>query len=248
MYFSEKFSDYLICGDETGDHSLDSINRENPIFGLAFCVFRKIEYLSIAQPLISEFKMKCWGHDLVVLHNHDIRKSQGNFSFLSTYEHREIFLKALNSVISQIPFKIITTSIDKRALINKPKHSHNPYFLALEFCLDHLYRFLEKEEQLEKITPIVVESRGLKEDKELRLAFEVFAHSYSIGGRCPFYLTFANKKVNHPGLQIADLVAYPIARYSINPGQSNRAFEIVKLKLIHYLEWDESGAKKLFSL
>lgn len=128
MTFSEKFSDYFICGDETGDHSLNCINPENPIFGLAFCVFRKTEYLSIVQPKISELKMRFWGHDLVILHNHDIRKSERDFSFLSTYEYRESFMKELNAVIHQIPFQIITSSIDKRALVNEAKHASNPYF------------------------------------------------------------------------------------------------------------------------
>jgi hypothetical protein len=244
----ENFSDYIICGDETGDHNLDNVNPENPIFGLAFCFFKKSEYLSIAQPLITEFKMKFWGHDLAILHNHAIRKSAGDFSFLSTYKHREIFLNELNRVITQIPFKIITVSIDKRALPVGATHTHNPYFLALEFCLEHVYRYLEKALQLDKSTPIIVESRGLREDKELRIAFNAYSHSFLIDGRCPFSLYFANKKINHPGLQIADLVAYPIARYSIKPTQANRAFEIVRLKLQDYLEWDERGAKKLFSL
>ena len=33
------FSDYVVYVDESGDHSLTSINPDFPIFVLAFCVF-----------------------------------------------------------------------------------------------------------------------------------------------------------------------------------------------------------------
>jgi hypothetical protein len=41
---------------------------------------------------------------------------------------------------------------------------------------------------------------------------------------------FVDKKHNSSGLQFADLVAYPIGRYSIKPDQPNRAYEIVQTK------------------
>ena len=33
------FSDYIVYVDESGDHSLTSINPQNPVFVLVFCVF-----------------------------------------------------------------------------------------------------------------------------------------------------------------------------------------------------------------
>jgi hypothetical protein len=113
--------------------------------------------------------------------------------------------------------------------------------------LEHAFRFLEQEHQLDRLTHIVVESRGKTEDKELRRAFETFSSaSFLIDTHCPFSMIFADKKTNSPGLQIADLVAYPIARYSIKPDQPHRAFQIVRRKLIHYLECDAVGSQKLF--
>ena len=35
------FSDYIVYVDESGDHSLTKINRQNPVFVLAFCIFEK---------------------------------------------------------------------------------------------------------------------------------------------------------------------------------------------------------------
>ena len=42
------FGDYIIYADESGDHSLANINEQNPLFVLAFCVFKKTDYTSAA--------------------------------------------------------------------------------------------------------------------------------------------------------------------------------------------------------
>lgn len=38
------YSDYIVYVDESGDHSLDSINPRYPLFVLAFCMFQKGHY------------------------------------------------------------------------------------------------------------------------------------------------------------------------------------------------------------
>lgn len=43
--------------------------------------------------------------------------------------------------------------------------------------------------------------------------------------------TFRNKKENINGLQLADLVAYPIARYMIEPNRANPAFHVLAPKI-----------------
>jgi hypothetical protein len=74
------FSEYIIFADESGDHGITSINPENPVFVLVFCIFQKDDYISIVKQAVAKLKIDFWGHDLVVLHNHEIRKSKGEFS------------------------------------------------------------------------------------------------------------------------------------------------------------------------
>ena len=38
------FDDYIVYVDESGDHSLTSIDPQYPIFVLAFCLFDKEKY------------------------------------------------------------------------------------------------------------------------------------------------------------------------------------------------------------
>ena len=74
------FSDYIVYVDESGDHSLTSIDKKFPVFALSFCVVKKDEYIKSVVPALQEFKLKYWGHDSVILHEHEIRKSKGEFA------------------------------------------------------------------------------------------------------------------------------------------------------------------------
>jgi hypothetical protein len=69
------FSDYIVFVDESGDHGMGAnIGPDYPMFVLAFCAFRKEDYLSQVCPAVQRFKFRHWGHDGVVLHEHEIRK------------------------------------------------------------------------------------------------------------------------------------------------------------------------------
>lgn len=78
-----QFSDYVIYADESGDHSLKSVDPDYPIFVLTFCIFRKDDYARIVSPAIQELKFQHFGHDLVVLHEHGIRKRHPPFQLLA---------------------------------------------------------------------------------------------------------------------------------------------------------------------
>lgn len=51
-----EFSDYIIYADESGDHSLVSINPEYPIFVLVFVIFQKDQYAKIINPALQRRK------------------------------------------------------------------------------------------------------------------------------------------------------------------------------------------------
>lgn len=226
MRISEPYSEYVIFADESGDHGLVSLNPENPMFVLTFCIFKKRDYISIVKESVAQFKFDFWGHDLAILHNHDIRKSKGDFLFLFDEEIRMVFLNSLNELVKRLPFSIIAAAIDKRRLVDTQTNPGNPYLLALGFCLERVSSFLAEKNQNHALTHIVVESRGRVEDKDLEFAFrEYCTQSRMLGDGCLLDMKFANKKTNNCGLQIADLVAHPIARWAARREQPNKAFE-----------------------
>ena len=112
-------SDYIVYVDESGDHSLTSIDPDYPVFVLSFCIFRKEEYASGVTPVIRRLKFATFGHDMVVLHEHEIRKPKGPFTILFDAEIRERFMTDLNTIIAEADFKIVATSIRKDEFVKK---------------------------------------------------------------------------------------------------------------------------------
>lgn len=103
-------------------------------------MFSKNDYTSTVLPRVNQFKFKFWGHDLIILHNREIRKPEGDFGFLRASDAvREMFFNKLNLMMEELPFHVIATVIDKRILKERYGHPHNPYETALKFCLERAY-------------------------------------------------------------------------------------------------------------
>lgn len=227
MVPGKQFSRYVVYVDESGDHSLESIDPQYPMFVLAFCVFHKNYYATHVVPTLESFKFKHFGHDVVVLHETDIRKERGSFRF-SSRPHKEAFMDELTGLFEANKFILIASVIDKARLRDR---SENPYHLALGFCLETLYELMQEKHQADLPTHVVVECRGKKEDAELELEFRrICAGENRFGDPLPFEVVFADKKTNSTGLQLADLVARPIGLSVLRPGQANRAFEALRRK------------------
>lgn len=225
------FSKYIVYVDESGDHSLQSIDQNYPIFVLAFCVFHKRHYSEVIVPTLEKFKFNHFGHDQVVLHETEIRKEKGAFNIFRSRSEKEGFLDQLTTIIDYSNFILISCTIDKNGLHRKGEFDSNPYHLALGYCMETLYQFLKEKDQQEKQIHVVVECRGDKEDKELELEFRrVCDGNNRLGITLPFEILFADKKVMSTGLQLADLVARPIGLHTLRPSQNNRAFDVLKKK------------------
>lgn len=225
-----KFSNFIVYVDESGDHSMQTLDSQYPVFVLAFCVFYKGHYSEKVVPALQKFKFNHFGHDLVVLHEHEIRKEKGNYRFQNK-NHKNQFLDGLTSIIDASNFILISAVIDKRQLRERHGVDSNPYHVALGFCLETLYELMQEKNQENSLTHVVVECRGEKEDKDLELEFRrVCDGANKLGKPMPFDVIFADKKTNSVGLQLADLVARPIGLSVIRPNQPNRAFDVLRKK------------------
>ena len=237
-----EFSDYIVFVDESGSPTLSPIDPNHPVFVLVFCVFNKQIYCDVIQPAVKRLKFEFFGHDMAGLHSSDIRKRRGDFSWLMASEKRAAFLARLDEVVSNAEVDIIATVIDKRQPFVGSDHPRNdPYYMALRYCLYRLNVFLRDQSQSGRVTHIVAESRGKREDAQLLQEFNLHRRkseqvarpfrTHWWAERLPMELLFAEKKINSAGLQLADLFGHPIGRHAINPSQPNHAFEIVERKI-----------------
>lgn len=228
-----RFSDYVVYVDESGDHSLASIDPDYPVFVLALCVFHKRHYSEKIIPAVEKLKFNYFGHDSVVLHENEIRKQKGDFAFLSHLPTRKEFIGRLSSIMEASNFILISCVVDKARLGRSEGSSTNPYHIALGISLECLRVFLAEKGQDQLQTHVVVECRGKKEDRELELEFRRICDGNNPGNRqLPFEVVFADKKTNLAGLQLADLVARPVGLNYMRPGQSNQAFDVLKQKFL----------------
>lgn len=239
-------SDYIVYVDESGDHSLNSIDDAYPLFVLSFCIFKKDYYSHTVTPALRMLKFSTFGHDMIILHEQDIRKKTGAFNILNK-ESREAFLEKLTTLIAQSDFTLLPIVIDKHKLKRQGSASTHIYHLATKFGLEQLYSFFQKHDQDDRLTHIIFESRGQKENSALELEFRrVCDGDNSFQKSLPFKIIIADKKTNSEGLQFADMVARPIGLSVLNPRQPNRAAKILEKKLQKITEEKQAAELGLY--
>ncbi len=233
------FSDYIVFVDESGSPTLRPLDPDYPIFVLVFCIVEKTAYAERLQPAMKKLKFEFFGHDMVALHAHDIRKPKGEFGFLTDAVLRARFLARLDELVSAAEIDLVVHIIDKPKLIARYAKPFDPYNIALRMCLEQLALFLREKGQTGRLTHIIAESRGRKEDQQLELEFRRIIdpnHNWGIADKfrvneTPFDLRFVEKKINSAGLQLADLTGQPIGRNYIKPDQPNHAFDVLRPKV-----------------
>jgi hypothetical protein len=228
---AEEHSEYIVFVDESGDHGLLNVDPNYPVFVLAFCIFEKRAYVDEICPALQRFKLKHWGHDMVVLHEHEIRKPAGDFLFLINAQRRAAFLADLNEFVESSPFVLVAAVIRKQDLKARYVTPSNPYSIGLAFGLERVFLQLKALGQSGRVTHIVVERRGAREDGELELEFRRICDGDNfLNCRFPFQIVMASKQTNTCGLQLADMIARPIGIKTLRPDQPNRAYEILERK------------------
>jgi len=241
---------YYLFIDESGDHGLVSVNPDFPVFLLCGVVISADRYDSIQQSFNS-IKHEFWFNEEVIFHSRDIRKHEKEFQILFDLEKKGRFYTFLNQALVENNYCIIASAIRKDKYIEKfGRLSNDVYELALSFIVERAIFFLDEQRPHEIELEIVIEKRGKVEDKNLDGHFQRLLSrgtSYVKAERLKGYrlkITFKSKRENINGLQLADLVAYPIARYVIEPNRANPAFEVIESKI--YSKNEKRHGLKIF--
>lgn len=225
---------YYLFIDESGDHGLKNIDTSFPVFLLCGVLISENEYSKI-NSAIDKTKLKYWNNKNVILHSRDIRKCNNEFAILFDLKIKEQFYNDINTILTANNYKIICSAIDKISFIKKyGKLEDDVYEIALSFILERTIFCLEFKDS--DSLEIIIEKRGKKEDAKLS------NHLNKLNQVGTFYVdpdrmkkyavkhTFLDKTQNSNGLQISDLLAYPIAKKIIYPEGVNISYELIKDK------------------
>lgn len=209
--------DYLVYLDETGDHSLQHIDRQYPIFALGAVICKTEDYINKINPSFDQLKYKFWGKRHVILHSTCIRKSRNEFNILQNPAVRAEFFQDLNKKMLDSPFQIIISAVDKYDHNLTYVDPTNPYYLTLSFILERLFFLIGRPHRGRKSCRLIAESRDDSENRRLEKVFEYYQTNgtqFVRSAELQFIkgISFVRKEENETGHQIADLCLYPTAR------------------------------------
>ena len=222
--------------DESGDHSLDRIDANDPVFVLGGIIVERAYYLEFMESEIGAFKQRHLGSSELVLHTTDIIRGRNGFDVLNDEKRRQAFYAAMNDLMRALEYQIVACAVMKSAYVKAHGADQvDPYAL----CLEHIARCLCDEIGDVADGGIIFAERR-RGDLDEQLEFEwgrirmkkvQTDHGLAIE-RSIIDLSLKSKKLNIAGLQLADLVVSPIGRHLL--GKTPREdWEIVQTKLSH---------------
>jgi hypothetical protein len=203
--------------DESGDHSLDKIDPQYPLFVLGGVILDRTYARTVVEPRLQELKKHFFEREDIILHTADIIRAKNGFERLKDAAVRSEFFEELNAMMRELDYKVIACVVRKDMHLAKyKKNAVDPYMLSLEVLVE---RFCREIGTVLDGGMIYAEKRGPDLDDALERAWldlqikgTAYAHSEHICERI-IDLSLRDKQLNNAGLQLADLVVSPIGRH-----------------------------------
>lgn len=225
---------YYLYIDECGDHNLANFDEQFPIFTLCGVIVREDKRLWLENE-VQTLKQDFWGNQYTILHSRDIRKCQKGFEILFDLEVKKKFYERVNTILgTEGVYVIVACAILKEPYIRNYGRMNDVYAHSLSFVLERTVFYLDSLDEKDVELHTVVEMRGKKEDEKLRSFYMQLLDKGTYWVTTERLKQYAKtfsllpKKANVIGLQIADLVAYPITRHILDSNEPNLAYDTIK--------------------
>jgi len=206
----------LLFLDESGDHSLDVIDPQYPVFVLGGCIVDLRYHDDVITRRLAEYKRRLFGQTDLILHTADIVRRQGPFRKLTEKAFRDQFYRETNALMKALEYKVVACAIRKDQHLDQyGLVAMDPYLLSLRILVER-FAFEVGETQTGQI---IAEARDETLNNELRLAWidirtrgTEFVSPAEVRARIT-ELHLREKTQNIAGLQLADLLVSPIGRF-----------------------------------
>jgi hypothetical protein len=100
--------------DESGDHNLDIIDPQYPVFVLAGVITDQAYSQGEVERRFAEFKQNLFGRTDIILHTADIARNRNGFEQVKDPEFRARFYHGINGLVRALDFKIVACAIRKK--------------------------------------------------------------------------------------------------------------------------------------
>lgn len=209
--------------DETGDHSLSKIDESYPIFVLTGVIVDEDYHDTVLTAALDRLKLRHFGTTNITLHGKEMTHPQSSTNPLYAKFLDPAFRKKFYADFERL-FMAAELSV-VACVIMKDKHfakygleAKDPYLLSFDNLINRLVFDLGNNDT----GKIVAESRNSILDNQLEISYlssriegtnKVQAAELKL--KLESSIIFKSKSDNVSGLQIADMVASPLARYHL---------------------------------
>ena len=224
---------YYLFLDECGDQNIANFDPSFPIFTLCGIIVSE-EQLQVLSDQISELKRDFWGDRKIILHSRDIRKCQNGFEILFNLNTKHNLYERINQILGQDIYTIICCAILKEPYIRQYGKLNDVYGQSLSFIMERTVFYLDSLNKSDIELTTIIEKRGKKEDATLlayyNSLFDRGTYWVSAERIKSYFKSFQMKAKQEDviGLQVADLIAYPITRHILDENAVNLSFDIIK--------------------
>ncbi len=207
----------LVFIDETGDHDLQKIDPEYPVFGLGALLITEAEYTKM-DAAIKLLKQEFFDKDTFILHSSELKRPTGhrsdkrNIIMLNPEIRRSFYESFDRRIVSAFDYKLVVCFIRKKPMADLYHFPANPYYFSFENLLNRIIRYGNS------INTIFAEKRGSELDPELLAEYERLSktgiHRYeadTVKARTSLRLIAKHENLN--GLQIIDLLLACLTRH-----------------------------------
>lgn len=226
---------YFLFADECGDQNLSKYDPNFPVFTLCGIIVNR-EQIRDMELEIKNLKRQIWQTDDIVLHSHEIRRCKNAFRVLQDLSVKKMFYYELDRIMGKYrAYMIVSCTVLKDDYTRSYGKLADIYSQSLTFLLERAVFYVDdvNPDGGGKIDAML-ERRGKEEDKKISESYNdlrekgtFWVDSERMKSRIE-RLTFVPKSANIVGLQLADLVAYPIASRLLRPDVPNPAYDIIK--------------------
>lgn len=228
-------SEYILFGDESGDHGLANLHPRSRAFVIAFAIVRRRDYEQVVIPRFRRFKRRYLGDESVPLHEREIRRGEGVFRRLHGPEKRLEAQRMLRQLVQNLPFNIISVGFRKDQFAPNPELAGSPYDRRFVEGLAAYAAAMPGTSADTRITQIVVDARGAKEDARLQnLVESLTLATAGETANVRFQIRFAKKFEAEVGVELADLIASPIAWRILGRAHPLIPFELLEPKFLRH--------------
>lgn len=240
MEIEQRRKHYTLFIDECGDPNLEKYDRTFPMFTLCGILVSS-DKLKWLENEINGLKRELWQDESVIFHSREIRNHSRAFVNLLDTTVKERFYERINEILgTEDIYVIVCCCILKEPFVERFNTGEDVYGLSLKYLIERAIFHMDDCENGNCKLSIVVERRNpnqnqmlLKYYNGLRVTGTKWITPERLTDRIKNF-KFQYKADNIIGLQVADLIAYPISRYVLNPERPNPAFQVIAKHIYTY--------------